>query len=152
MCKIIFSFILVFYVQISVAQASKHKDVALIKAARQASNHAMAKNDMVALSSHFMDNIIVITGSGVSMISKDTVAAKLRRQLEQSADVNFRLIPADILIGDKGDLAFETGKWLGAKKIDPKQKIVGGNYSAMWMKRDGIWKLRSELFVSLNHY
>ena len=152
MCKIFSSFIFFFYLQTTIAQVNKNKDVQLIKVARQASNNAMAKIDMDALSTHFMDNIIVISGNGASMMGKDTVAAKLKKQLEQSTDINFSLNPVSILIGDKGDLAFETGKWVGAKKVIPKEKIISGNYSAMWMKREGIWKLRSELFVSLNNY
>jgi hypothetical protein len=41
-------------------------------------------------------------------------------------------------------IAWETGYWV-AKNSYSK----GGNYAAMWRKFDGVWKLQSELFVSL---
>lgn len=47
---------------------------------------------------------------------------------------------------------FETGKWIGLKTKEKNPKWLGGNYSATWWKRNGVWKLRSELFVTLKHY
>jgi hypothetical protein len=41
-------------------------------------------------------------------------------------------------------MAWETGIWTAKNSYSN-----GGNYSAMWRKIDGIWKLQAELFVSL---
>jgi hypothetical protein len=52
--------------------------------------------------------------------------------------------PSNIVVGDNGIMAWETGTWTAQNSYSK-----GGNYSAMWRKTDSTWKLQAELFVSL---
>ncbi len=49
-------------------------------------------------------------------------------------------------------LLLKQANGLGLKQMTKTQKWLGGNYSAMWWNRGGVWKMRSELFVTLKHY
>jgi hypothetical protein len=55
----------------------------------------------------------------------------------------------DIIINTKRGLAWETGVWNGYDPEKGEDAIVNGNYSAMWTKASGKWKIKSQLFVTL---
>ena len=46
-------------------------------------------------------------------------------------------------------LAFETGHWEGHLATVAGPVVLTGRYSAQWVKRDGQWLIRSEVFVAL---
>jgi hypothetical protein len=45
--------------------------------------------------------------------------------------------------------AAEFGDWVGNWTADKGPIEVGGSYSASWRKVDGVWKIQSEIFVTL---
>ena len=45
--------------------------------------------------------------------------------------------------------AFETGAWEGHQGTLAGPVVIGGRYSTQWVKRDGRWLIRSEVFVAL---
>ena len=58
--------------------------------------------------------------------------------------------PKEIILNEKRGLAWETGVW---NEFDPEKgddSIMNGNYSAMWIKESNIWKIKSQLFVTLD--
>lgn len=57
--------------------------------------------------------------------------------------------PAEIIVSETYPLAWEQGTWVGTvtNEKDPLRK--GGSYASGWRKVDGVWKIRSELFVGL---
>jgi ketosteroid isomerase-like protein len=134
------------------SQTTKQQDIAAIKSARNACNNALMRHDINEVSSYWLNEFIVIGGNGGSNFGKDSATARLKRQLDQTPGLTYVRTPQKITISDADTLAFETGKWIGLKTKDKNPKWLGGDYSAMWWKRDGVWKLRSELFVSLKHY
>lgn len=99
-----------------------------------------------------LDEFVGVWGNGSSSVGKDSAVARLKRNLDLTPGLTYVRTPEKIIISDADTLAFETGKWIGLKTKEKKPKWVGGNYSAMWWKRNGIWKIRSELFVTLKHY
>jgi hypothetical protein len=46
-------------------------------------------------------------------------------------------------------LAFEEGTWTGHVGSAFGPTVIGGRYSAQWVKRGGRWLIRSEVFVAL---
>jgi len=55
----------------------------------------------------------------------------------------------EIKVNEKRGLAWENGIWNGYDPEKGDDSIVNGNYSAMWIKESGIWKIKSQLFVTL---
>ena len=134
------------------AQSNKEKDIAAIKASRLSSNDAITRHDIDGIAKFWLNEFIVVGGNGGGTTGKDSATARLKRQLDQTPGLTYIRTPKKIIISDADTLAFETGKWIGLKTKEKKPKWLGGNYSAMWWKRNGVWKLRSELFVTLKHY
>jgi len=55
----------------------------------------------------------------------------------------------EIILNEKRGLAWENGIWKGYDPRQSDESIVNGNYSAMWIKKFNIWKIKSQLFVTL---
>lgn len=118
-------------------------DKEYIQKAREASNIAIVSQNEEGVVSHYMDDIIVISGEGGKHAGKKNLT-KIWKQLFAQTVTLFERLPSEIVIAESGALAWETGVW---KYKDGK---MGGNYAAMWCKTGNTWKTRSELFVSLD--
>jgi ketosteroid isomerase-like protein len=140
MLKILFTFILSLTIQITRAQG----DVASIKASRTASNAAIASHDIDGISKYWLPDFVQTIGRGVSTTGKDAIIAGWKQLFKTNKTVVYVRTPTAIVVGDNQIMAWETGTWT-AKNSYSK----GGNYSAMWRKVNGVWKLQAELFVSL---
>lgn len=121
----------------------KETEVHLICQSRIYSNSAIAKQDVNGIAQFWMDDMIVISGEGGQYIGKDVLIEVFNQMFEEDSPV-FERIPVEIIIGNSGILAWETGTW------NYKTDSFRGNYSAMWRKINGRWLTQSELFVSLD--
>lgn len=109
-----------------------------------ASNAAIARHDIDGIAKYWLPDFVQTIGRGVSFIGKDTIIASWKELFKTNKTVLYIRTPVEIIVGDNGIMAWETGSWI-AKNSYSK----GGRYSAMWRKVDGEWKLQAELFVSL---
>lgn len=118
-------------------------DKEYIETARNASNTAIAAKDAAGVVTHYMEDIIVISGEGGKHTGKKSLT-KIWSQLFAQNITLFERLPSEIIIADSGKLAWESGIW------KYKDGGKGGSYAAMWCKEGAVWKTRSELFVSLD--
>jgi ketosteroid isomerase-like protein len=118
-------------------------DKEYIENARKASNAAIVAKDAEGVTRHYMEDIIVISGEGGKHAGKKSLA-KVWKEMFAAHITLFERLPTDIIVGDSGKLAWESGIW------KYKDGAKGGNYSAMWCKAGNVWKTRTELFVSLD--
>jgi ketosteroid isomerase-like protein len=144
MLKTLTILILLISTQFAFAQNNDANDIATIKAARNASNMAIAKHDIDGISKYWLPDFVQTIGRGISSTGKDTIVAGWKALFKENKTVSYTRTPSEITIADNGIMAWETGKWT-AKNSYSK----GGNYSAMWRKINGTWMLQAELFVSL---
>jgi ketosteroid isomerase-like protein len=127
------------------AYSQNQTDEALIRAARQSSNEAIAKQDVEKITSFWLDDYVVIRGSGVIESGKETNTANWHRIFKETPKTYFERTPSEIIISKNNpDMAWETGVWKGFNTYSK-----GGRYSAQWKKKDGAWKIQAELFVAL---
>ena len=119
-------------------------DVAAIKLNRAASNAAIAKHDVDGIAKFWLDDFVQVIGRGTYQTGKENIAASWKAVFDNNAQVSYVRNPDEIIISDNDTLAWEKGKWIGIYTYSK-----GGNYAAMWIKRNGIWMLKAELFVSL---
>jgi len=127
------------------AQNNKQKDVAVIKASRDASNKAIAAHDIDGISKYWQDDFVQVRGNAGHLTGKDTIIKSWKELFNSNPNVKYIRNPDKIIISDNDTLAWETGKWIGINSYSK-----GGNYSAMWRKTNKEWKLQAELFVSLS--
>lgn len=120
-------------------------DEQLIRKARLASNEAIARMDVDAVSKFWLDDYVVITGSGVVKTGREFNKEDWKRMIKENPKTYFERITSEIIISKNSpELAWESGVWKGFNTYSK-----GGRYSAQWKKKDGEWKLQAELFVAL---
>ena len=145
MRKLFWILLIAMFVQSVAAQKNKQQDVAAIKAARMASNKFIAEHDINGLSKFLLDDFVQVRGNSTHLTGKDTILASWAKLFISNPKVSYVRNPTEIIISDNDSLAWETGKWIGVNSYSK-----GGNYSAMWRRWNGEWKIQAELFVSLN--
>lgn len=122
-------------------------DEAEIRSIRLASNAALKAYDHEMELSFLTDDCLLTTGAGTLLVGK----AALRNYIEVSAPSKMYWVrsPLEIVVNAQNSLAWERGSWKGYDPEQGEHQVVGGNYAAQWTKADGIWKIHSELFVTL---
>ena len=144
MQKILFLFVIFLTFQLTYGQNKNDKNVALIKAAREASNQAIAKHDIDGISKFWVKDFVQIRGNSTYLTGKDTIIASWRKLFKDNPNVVYIRTASQIIISTNDTLAWENGTWKAFNSYSN-----GGNYSAMWRKDNDSWKILAELFVSL---
>lgn len=125
------------------AQTNKHQILAL----RDESNLALKALDTKKVLSFLTDDVLTTTGNGTLLTSKKALESYI---LEGGDSKMYWVRTAqEIEVNEKRGLAWENGIWNGYDPEKSDDAIVGGNYSAMWIKASGTWKIKSQLFVTL---
>ena len=140
-------FIFLLTAQCVCAQINKVQDDSMIRVSRARTNEFIASHDVGGLARYWLKDYVRILGNGNVMVGKDSAVAFWSRTFKQQPTIYYVRVPVDILISEDGQMAWESGTWTG---INTKSK--SGNYAAMWSKQDDIWKLQSELYVTLSYY
>ena len=139
----IFIFVFVLTAQVLFAQCHDD-DIAIIRSYRNSSNQAIAKHDVNGISQFWLDDFIQVIGRGTYESGKKNIIASWQALFNSNQQVVYVRIPEKIIVSDNDTMAWENGKWTGSHTYSK-----GGNYAAMWIKRNGIWMLKAELYVSL---
>ena len=142
--KTLFLFLSILCLHRSFAQNTHNNGIAIIKSNRAASNKAIAKHDVDGIAKYWLDDFVQVIGRGTYETGKDNISASWLALFNSNPQVVYVRIPGKINISDNDTMAWETGKWTGIHTYSK-----GGNYSAMWIKRNGAWMLKAELYVSL---
>ena len=114
---------------------------------RKASNSALKSYANKEVLSYLTDDVLTTTGNGTLLCGK----AELEEYILAGGESKMYWIrdTKDIIINVKSGLAWETGVWNGFDPEKGVDSIVHGNYSAMWTKASGKWRIKSQLFVTL---
>ena len=101
--------------------AATPADQEAVRAARTAQNEAIAAGDLDRAASFWTEDVTVRRALGQPLSGRDAARP----------------------------LAFETGVWQGHQGSPAGPVVIGGRYSAQWVKRGDRWLIRSEVFVAL---
>ncbi len=119
-----------------------------ISAIRNASNAALKSYDHEEVLSYLTDDVLITTGNGTLLCGKkeleDYILAGGESKMYWIRETK------EITVNTKRSLAWESGVWNGYNPEKSDQSIVNGNYSAMWTKESGSWKIKSQLFVTID--
>lgn len=125
----------------------RHQDDSMIRAYRSATNEMMANHSARAMGRYWMPDYTRMSGSGVVTIGKDNAVAEWTKLFIDQPTISYIRTTDSVEVSENGNYAWESGKWIG---INTKSK--GGNYAAQWVKKDNIWKIQSEFFITLSTY
>ena len=118
-------------------------DSEAIRQARLEQNDLLAAGDFERASAFWTDDITVRRGLGTALAGKDTYLA----MFSAPSNIVYVREPDLIEVSPDWPLAFESGTWTARRE---NTAVITGRYSAQWVKRNGYWLIRSEVFVALN--
>lgn len=127
-------------------------DAQAVRAARAAQNAAIAAGDLDLVTSFWTDDITVRRALGSPVAGRAAARAAFEPPAGATAStprIVYRRIPNDVEVSAHWPLAFESGVWEGREGTRDGPVIIGGRFSAQWVRRDGRWLIRSEVFVAL---
>ena len=128
--------------------AQDTSDEEQIRTARAQYNAAIADHDVPGIVSFHDDEYQVTTSLGQLEQGRDDAAAWVQL-IAARKDVVYVRSPESVEVSKDYPLAAEVGTWVGTWTTPDGPVRTGGRYAAMWRNADGVWKVRSELFVAL---
>ena len=120
----------------------------MVRQARLYQNNAMAIGNIEAAASFWTEDVTLRRGLGASIIGKEAYRALLDSSPNENSLIYVRE-PDLIDISPHWPLGFESGTWTARRGSLDGPIAITGRYSAQWVKRDGYWLIRSEVFVAL---
>jgi ketosteroid isomerase-like protein len=124
-------------------------DPAAIWVARTAQNKAIASGDLDRAAGFWTDDVTVRRALGQPLNGREAARKALEPPPPPASHLIYQRITKDVEVSPHWPLAFETGIWEGHQRTLAGPIVIGGRYSAQWVKRDGRWLIRSEVFVAL---
>jgi len=124
-------------------------DRALIAEARAAQNRAITAGDLDRVASFWTEDVTVRRGLGQPLSGRDAGLEALKPAGPPASRLVYQRLTKEIDVSPNWPLAFETGTWEGHLGGLTGPAIIGGRYSAQWVKRGDRWLIRSEVFVAL---
>ena len=131
----------------TVSTISAQSDEQRIRDARARSNAAIAAHDVDVVSRFWMDNVQVVTSTGVSDAGRDLNRARIAGIFKERPDVVYVRTPETVEIFEAWNVASERGRWTGQWTQSDGITRIGGTYLAQWRKVNGEWLIQAELFV-----
>lgn len=115
---------------------------------RNESNKALESYQNEKVLSFLTDDVLITTGNGTLICGK----VELEKYISDAGKSKMYWIreTKEIEVNKKRSLAWENGIWNGYDPEKSDNSIIHGNYSAMWTKESGVWKIKSQLFVTLS--
>lgn len=126
------------------AQSTPATTAAEVRSARVAQNAAIAARNADSVASFWIDDVAVTAGLGYVLRGRTAY----RAAFGHDAPMLYSRIPERIEVSQNWPLAWEEGRWT-ATATGQKEPIMAGRYSAQWVKQNGRWLIRSEVFVAL---
>jgi ketosteroid isomerase-like protein len=124
-------------------------DEAAIRRARANSNRAIAKRNLLGVADSLADDYVAVIGNGSFVSSKKEYLSLFKQDFDSGSQrlIYDRVIDKVELNAAQG-LAAEHGHWIGRR--EDGSTAASGTYLAMWRHSPDGWKIRSELFVTLD--
>ena len=122
-------------------------DIGAIRAARYAQNEAIAVGDLDGIAAFWTEDVIIRPSLGPPIRGR---AAYREAFGSDSAGTVFVRRPTLIEVSPHWPLAFESGVWSKHLAGVASPPVITGRYSAQWIKRDGRWRIRAEVFVPID--
>ena len=127
------------------AQAQNDKDEIL--RLRKANNEAIKNFDEDLSFSFLTDDTQSTISNGTLIQGKENLKEYLRKL--PGPKMYWVRTPNEIDVNAELGLAWEAGIWKGYTVESGHKSVTSGKYSAMWIKVNGRWKIKSQLFVKL---
>lgn len=127
-------------------------EASAVRAARAAQNRAIAALDTAGVASYWTDDVEIRRGLGALVVGKEAYAKLFvpdSGAIARGEELIYQREPSSVEVSTKWPLAYESGTWAGHFGRADGPTRIGGRYTAQWVKRDGKWLIRGEVYVAL---
>lgn len=134
-----------------VGSTPTRKDSDQIREQRVAYTTAIKARQPEAMRRFLAQDMVQLSSTAAFVAGRATVIKSYsENEFRNPAFVAYERVPDTVTISDNGRFAVERGHWQGRFRM-PGGKITGnsGLYQAGWIKRDGVWLIRTESYVRL---
>lgn len=142
-------FALLFIVLTATLTAAAPADENAVRAARTAQNKAIASGDLDRAATFWTEDVTVRRALGQPLSGREAAREALDPPPAQAARLIYQRQTKEVEVSSTWPLAFESGVWEGHLDTIAGPVVIGGRYSAQWVKRGDRWLIRSEVFVAL---
>ena len=131
--------------QISLDKATNE---AAIRRARDNSNRAIERRNLLGVGASLADDYVGVIGDGTFVPSRNTYLRLFKDGFDHpKQSMTYVRTPQVIDVADDHLLAAEHGHWVAT--LPSGTVAYTGTYAAMWRQTATGWKIRSEIFVTL---
>jgi ketosteroid isomerase-like protein len=120
-----------------------------IRTARATQTKAMADRDFDLAASIWTDDVTMRRALGHAITGRSEYREMLISTSSGQNAVIYQRLPVAVDVSNRWPLAYEEGRWSGHLGDADGQPVITGRYAAQWVKRDGRWLIRSEVYVAL---
>lgn len=128
------------------------EDADAVRAERAAQNRAIAALDTAAIASHWTDDVEIRRGLGALVTGREAYKRLFNPDsgaVARGEELIYQREPTSVEVSTQWPLAYEAGTWIGHLGGADGPAMISGKYSAQWVKRDGRWLIRGEVYVAL---
>lgn len=118
-----------------------------IRAAREASNAAIAARDAAGVVMFMLPDVTVSVAHGPLLTGREASRSAFAKQFGDRAFAGYVREAAEVVIHDPPTRATERGQWTGRWRSGAKEHVMRGTYHAEWELTPVGWLIRSEVFV-----
>jgi ketosteroid isomerase-like protein len=136
--------LLILLVGFSKAFSQNAADEQYIRAARTASNIAIAKKDVAGVAKYWKDDYVEISSDGSLISGKEAIISDWKKMFEYDPSIRFERQLQEIEFDRTGMVLIEKGLLIYTSPNNYK-----GYYTALWRKVNGVWLTQMENFVSV---
>lgn len=143
---------LLFLLPVLVGAASGPKDSSQIRERRIAYTSAIQARQPDLMGRFIAEDMVQLSSNGEVIVGRETLVRNYAaHEFRNPAFIVYERVPDRIAISDNGRFAVERGHWRGRFRL-PDRGITGnsGLYQAGWIKREGVWLIRTESYVRLH--
>ena len=128
---------------------SSNADAQAVRMARAAQNRAIAAGDIDSIAAFWTDDVEIRRGLGQLIVGRTAYRQLWVPTDDPDAALIYQREPATVTVSSRWPLAYESGTWAGHLGRANGPAMIGGSYAAQWVKRNGRWLIRGEVFVAL---
>jgi ketosteroid isomerase-like protein len=129
--------------------ASNAMEAGAVRDSRNAQNRAIAAGNADLAATFWTEDVTIRRALGQDVRGRNAYRQLVVPGGNRDSSLVYQRDPTSIEVSASFPLAFETGTWRGHLGGIAGPEVIGGRYSAQWVKRDGRWLIRSEVFVAL---
>lgn len=119
-----------------------------IRRARDNSNRAIARRNLIGVGASLGDDYVGVIGDGTFVRSRGEYLRLFKDGFDHPKEsMTYVRTPDTIHVAEDQMLAAEHGSWVAT--LFSGDVAYTGSYAAMWRRTQAGWKIRSEMFVTL---